>query len=289
MSGSGSTLTEPISEVRRQIEALFCWNPHRLQPGPLSPGKKSTTGTRPPAFYDKHFDGRLILRHVKRLPSLVRDLATNVDQVLLAASETLPPAINTMTAEQREWDMDNTPRIVRDEKGVANFYNLTTARYCVPVASTLALHPKASMSRWRSLLLWTQSVSSSRYAIIDGELQIMEVADEDKARLGAIMDTMDSETRRIFEEMRESRSSLGTWEIKSIATGSDDVMRAVRNLGKFSWTHCPDVLSSTFSKQREQVEIARPTAVGHDAQNPPWNLNVCSFAPNIGRPLLIVP
>ena len=90
---SSSTLTEPVSEVRREIEALFCWNPRRLQPGPLSPGKKATTSTHPPAFYDKHFDDRLILRHVKRLPSLVRDLATNVDQALLAASETLPPAL----------------------------------------------------------------------------------------------------------------------------------------------------------------------------------------------------
>jgi hypothetical protein len=123
MSGSGrdnvassSTLTEPVSEVRREIEALFCWNPRRLQPGPLSPGKKSTASTRPPAFYDKHFDNRLILRHVKRLPSLVRDLATNVDQALLATSETLPPAFNAITAEQREWDMRNMPRIVRDEK-----------------------------------------------------------------------------------------------------------------------------------------------------------------------------
>jgi hypothetical protein len=135
------------------------------------------------------------------------------------------------------------------------------------------------MSEWSNLLLWTQSVSSSRYAIIDGELQIMEVVDEDedKAHLEAIMDSMDGETRRIFEEIRESCSPLGTWKIKSIATGFDDVMRAVRNLCKFSWTHCPDVQCSTFSKHREQVENVRYTAVGHDAQNPPWNLNVCLF------------
>jgi hypothetical protein len=51
----------------------------------------------------------------------------------------------------------------------------------------------------------------------------MEVVDEDedKAHLEAIMDSMDGETRRIFEEIRESCSPLGTWEI--IATGSDDV------------------------------------------------------------------
>ena len=101
--------------------------------------------------------------------------------------------------------------MVGDEIGVANFYNLTTAKYCAPVASTLALHPRASKSEWCGLLLWTQSVSSSRYAIMGGELQFMDgVADDedDEACLEAITDTMDGETRRIFEKMRESRSSL---------------------------------------------------------------------------------
>lgn len=68
--------------------------------------------------------------------------------------------------------------------------------------------------------------------------------------------------------------------MKNIATGFDDVMSAVVNLGKFSWTHssCSDVLCSTLSKHQKQVNIAKHTAVGPDAQNPPWNLDVRSFA-----------
>jgi len=281
---SSSTLTEAVSESHQEIKALFCRNPHCLQPAPLPPGRKPSTSTHPPTFYNKHFYNHLTLQHVKHLPSLVQDLATNVDQALLTALEMLPPAIKYMTAEQRKWNTRNLSHIVKDEKGVANLYNLTTMRYCAPVASTLALHPKALISELCSLLLWTQSVSSSRYAIMDGELQIMdEVGDnedgdsEDEAHLKSILDTMDSETFHIFEKMWESHSSAGTWEIKSIATGSDDVMNAVHDLGTFSWTQCTDELCFTSPKHPSQWEIAEHTVVGSDAQNPPWNLNVHSF------------
>jgi hypothetical protein len=33
---------------------------------------------------------------------------------------------------------------MRNEESVAKFYSKTTANYCMPVASTLALHPSAS-------------------------------------------------------------------------------------------------------------------------------------------------
>ena len=72
-----------------------------------------------------------------------------------------------MTAKQRKRDVENLD--LTDEKGVADFYNLTAARFYTPVASTLALHPKASISEWGSLLVWSQSVSSSGYEIMDGD------------------------------------------------------------------------------------------------------------------------
>ena len=287
MSGSdgdnvASSSTETAFEVRQEIEALFRWNPPRLQLARLPPGKKASIHTRPPAFYDKHFDERLKLRCVKRLPSLVQDLTTNVDRALKAASKTLPPIVGTWTAKHRDWEREDNPPVVDDEKGVTNYYDKITARYCLRVASTLALHPKASMSKWHSLIVWTQSVSSSRYAIMDGELQIARRAVEDVGRLKddghleAIMNTMETETRRIFEEMRESRSSLGTWEIKSVAVGSTEVMKAVGTLSKFPWTTCSEVL-----KHEKQREAVRETKVGVDARDPPWNLNVCSFAPKL--------
>jgi hypothetical protein len=162
--------------------------------------KKLSASTRPPAFYDKHFSDQLVLRQVKHLPSLVPDLAANVDCALVAASKTLPPVDRFITARKRERDIWYLNPVVRDEKGVADFYHQTTARFCAHVASTLALHPKASTSEWRGLLEWTQSVSSSGYAIVDGELRIFPARSNDTRR-EMIVGTMESETHRIFEEI----------------------------------------------------------------------------------------
>jgi hypothetical protein len=48
-----------------------------------------------------------------------------------------------------------------------------------------------------------------------------------------IIETMESETRRIFEEIRDSSSPFGTWEITSPFAGSYDVMCAIPSLGNF--------------------------------------------------------
>jgi hypothetical protein len=54
----GSTSIEPISEVRREIEELFRWNPPRLHSRALLPGKEASTNTSPPVSYDQHFEDR---------------------------------------------------------------------------------------------------------------------------------------------------------------------------------------------------------------------------------------
>ncbi len=153
-----------------EIEKLFSWNP------PLLIHKtKPSTATRPPAFYDKHFSPNLVVKKVVPLPSLVQDLATNVDSALYTALETLPPP-GFITAEQREHRTRNySSNVVTDENAVANFYDKSTAEYCTYLASMLALHPSAP--RWTSLLRWTQSPVPA-YAIMDGELRFMENANE---------------------------------------------------------------------------------------------------------------
>jgi hypothetical protein len=133
-----STSTEPLAELHQEIEALFSWNPPQLDPAPLPSDKKPSTSTRPPAFYDKHFSDNLVLRQVIRLPTLIEDLAKNVDVAYHAASETLPPLKGFITAELLDIDLGNLDAVVTDEEGVADMYHQTTARYCSPLASTLA-------------------------------------------------------------------------------------------------------------------------------------------------------
>jgi hypothetical protein len=261
--------TQPLSEIRQEIEALFSWNPPRLKPAPL-PANQKPTSTRPPAYYNKHLSDKLILREVKRLPSLVQDLANNVDAAVVAASETFPPLKGFITAEQRDIAMGNLDTIVTNEKAVADFYDATTAKFCSPLASTLALHPKAPFSQWRSLVRWTQSGARSSYAIMNGGL-LRFIGKGDNERLeaerAAIADTMESETRRIFEELRERLTPSGTWEIKN---ASAEVMTSVPHMRQFAWTHCDDACTR---HRKEITNIAR-TVMGPDARDPPWKLKV---------------
>jgi hypothetical protein len=199
--------------IHDEIEALFSWNPPPLKPITFAE-KKPSTGTRLPAIYDKHISPSMVLRRVKRLPTLVQNLAENVDRTLLAASEALPPIDDFLTAKDRARIMRRVEKTITDEKGVANFYDKTTATFCASLASKLALHPKISAADWTSLLIWTQSVNSSGYAIMDGELRIFQTASDDEvAEHEQIVETMESETRRIFEEIRDSRSPFATWEM----------------------------------------------------------------------------
>ena len=276
-----TSTTGPQPEVLDEIEALFSWNPPRLIPAPLPSSKKLSTDTRLPAFYDKHFSSNLALKRIERLPSLVQDLASNVDAALQAALKTLPALDGFITARQRKFDIQNLDEVVTDGQGVADFYHVTTARFCSPLASTLALHPTASFSRWRSLLLWTQSSPPSSYPIMDGLLRFIgEGVDKIKALRAAIVKSMGDENRRIFEKMRESMSPLATWEMRSICAGSREVMTAVPTLGKFPWTTCnaPDFFSNP-KHQKEQEKVGRVVA-GPDVQAPPWSFPACPLSPN---------
>jgi hypothetical protein len=277
---STSATAEPPSEILQEIEALFSWNPPRLIP---AAGKKASTGTRSPAFYDKHIPPGMALQQVKHLPSLVRQLAENVDTALHpAASETLPSLGDFITARERNRDIENLSKFVTDEQGVASYYDKTTARFCAPLASTLALHPKASSSQWRSLVIWTTSVPRSGYAIMDGLLQFMPMPEDEKSipQWTNIIERMESGKRLTFLEMSRAATASASWEIMSTSAGSQEVMRAVPNVGKFFWTFCDDKACFATHKHEKELEKGKDTAMGRDARNPPWNLNVRSLTEN---------
>ncbi|KIL70169.1 hypothetical protein M378DRAFT_7084 [Amanita muscaria Koide BX008] len=263
-------------EVLTEIEALLSWNPPRLIHRIPESIKEPSTTTRAPAFYDKHFSSNLILENIDRLPSLVQDLARNVDTALQAASNTLPPLDGFITVQQRAAVRRSLPTKVTSEAGVVEIYLQTTARYCMPLASTLALHPTASFSQWSSLLFWTVP---SDYGITDGVLRFIDEGDDDddddiKTLRAAIVKSMESENRRFFEKMRDSMRPLATWEMKTISTGSLEVMAAVRTPGKFAWTYCDAShcdLNSRYRDERDKVALVK---VGPDAQTPPWSFPV---------------
>jgi hypothetical protein len=261
-----------------EIKKLFSWNPPYLN----SAKTITLTGTRPPPFYNKHFKEELVLQRVERFSSLPNYLKKNVDKALKAAlkKSTLPPPLNGfITADQRKNELNvNVVTYMEDERDVANHYFTTTAKYCLTLASTLALHP--TTTQWNTLVFWTGSVPNSNYAIAEGQLRFR--VDENEYR-DAIMECVKSEIHPIVEEMREAKSPLATMEIKSLRAGPVQVMTAVRNLGKFSWTYCdapncPDCLES--NKHTKALKEVEKVVVGHDAPDPPWKLPVCSYSLN---------
>lgn len=264
-----------MSEIQAEIQALLSWNPPRLVPTTLS-GKKPSTNTRPPAIFDKHISPSLTLRYVTPLPTLIQDLAANVDRAVLAATELLPSVDDFFTAKERTKILKRVEKTITDEKGVANFYDKTTATFCTPLAPTLALHPKILTADWTGLLAWTQSASSSGYAIMDGELRIFRTANDDEVtEREKIVEAMDGETRRAFEAIRDSGLPFATWEMKSPFAGPEEVMLAIPKLRVFSWTSCnyPDCSTDHIGERQKIAAIY----AGDDAINPPWKLEVSLF------------
>ncbi len=79
-------------------------------------------------------------------------------------------------------------------------------------------------------------------------------------------------SRAVFEGIRKSMSPLATWEMKSLSTGSPEVMTAVLTLGEFSWTFCTADDCNTNTKHKKVKERADEVFVGPDAQTTPWSL-----------------
>ena len=227
-----STSATGPPDVLKEIYALFDWNPPELVPE-----WKPKSTTRPPSFFDKHLPDKYVLKRVRPLPTLATNLDEIVNTALEAAFHSLPSLGHFVTARQREANEDYLSDIMSNKKGVVGYYAQTTARCCSPVASTLGLHPTASFSEWRSLVSWTQSVSSSDYAIMDGQLCFTKVGNK-KLFEDDLVDTIKKEYRDIVKEMRKSKSPLATWEMKSLTAGSIEVMTSILNLGNFDWKHC---------------------------------------------------
>jgi hypothetical protein len=264
-----------MASTMDEIRALLAWNPPLLSVDKRR-SKAPSTSSRAPAFYDKHFSTKLILKHVRRLPSLAQQLAGNVEKALQEASETLPPLDGFTTANFRHMERRSTLRTaVTDEKGVMAFYEKTSGKYCTPLASFLALHPKTPYPAWYSLVNFTQSPGSASEAVEDGRLHLATIVDDDpsiQADVELLVQSLESKTRRVFMCLQEADATLMTWEGKSLSVGSRKVMLSVLSLDEFKWTSCidPDCQAiESHRRQRQKIQYAEKI-FGCDAEDPPW-------------------
>src|SRR5713101_1457556 len=181
----GTSTSYPEGTVPEEVQFIFDWKPpKKMKPGqeadpdyqPRAPTgeRKTTIGyTRPAAFYDKHLAPHLVLQHVIHLDTLVSAMESAVDQAIQDARDKhfLPkngggvlPSMLQINANDESSDWAPLR-----ELGVAEHYSRHAARYCCPLASTLAIHP--SSEDWYTALIWTTDVKEGRWTIADGALR----------------------------------------------------------------------------------------------------------------------
>ena len=265
--------SDALAGIPQELKDLFLWNPPLLVPRTFF-GRKMATKTYEPAFFDKHFSEELKLLRMKRLPSLAHDIAAIVDKTIMDFFNDgvkFPPSDTLLSARQLNSIVRCLGRDKTDEKALASFYDKTTALFCAPVASTLALR----FSDWDTLLMWTQSANVYGYAIAGGFLHVAgptDLADKE----AQLEEVMDEETLRLFRSLSTRLASLVTNIFKNMAAGPE-VMLGIPNLSNlpsFDWTSCnvPECASAT-KHDRERKNVAK-VSVGPDAKNTPWTFDL---------------
>jgi hypothetical protein len=306
MTSPQSDIDYPDHYVHDDVKYLLGWNPEKLDvdTGPTStrgitmssarlpptsiPGPTRTatnnrsrmnTGTRPASFYDKHLADKLVLKHVKVLDTLVVDLAGTVEKAIKDAYQ---KGIQLPLEQGMLWTRGHiktqttyTEADFLREDGVAEHYNNLTASFCLPVASTLAIHP--SFTAWASLLRWTKEVSMAKFAIADGALKLLKHNPTHRATsMKAIWNSVDNDTRALLAEIPVRYPDIAIWEMKSLTVGDEKVMGEIWRMGlnpqPFVWKVC----KRGFCEHREadlvRMVVTLAKAPGVDALSPPWSL-----------------
>ena len=193
MEGTSSGLAGLLDDnLPKRAQFVLAWNPRKLltegdseadvtlptrEPPDTDPSALRTTATgttRKAAFYDKHLAPHLILESVVCFDKLVHTMANAVDQAIQDAVSKRPLPKDTGMLQSEKVIKYQVRGLFQQtkyyESGVAETYSHHAAMYCLPIASTLALHP--SSEHWDSILNWTTDGKIGRWAIADGVLRI---------------------------------------------------------------------------------------------------------------------
>ena len=267
---ASSSSDRNLNDIPQEFKDLFIWNPPRLWPSPI-PGHTLSKKTGEPAFFDRHFTEKLKVLHVKRLPSLVHDIAALVDRTIAESPDnflSFSGSANCFSAADMYRNTDLLDEGMADEIAVASFYDKSTSVFCLPVASILALrHPK--------LLRWSQSRNVSGHAIADGYLSFTKLLELDRRRV-QYEESMDKETLNLFRALAKGRVSLLTHEFKNMAASGPEIMLAIPKLAnesKFNWTSCESPECATSTKHKKMRTKVDDVKLGPDAIDTAWTFD----------------
>lgn len=238
---SMSTWAPPIMA---ELEDLFAWNPNALARRSQREVESAEhiVLSRQSAFYDMHLAPHLVCKrlvHVKNLHRVIaRIVDEKLDQIRLSGVEMEPPTSPGFYGRTwREKMVQSNYTRARHDMTVREFYMKATSRMCLPVASTLALHPTIFVSTMR----WLSVPENIRLGVLAPSLQLgLNVG-------GMAWKAMSPDVRhRLLQVVRANREDLATWEIQSLETEEIDAMMgvlisSVLDKGEFRWTFCSEV------------------------------------------------
>jgi hypothetical protein len=298
MEGASSGLAGHLDDILpKDVQFVLAWNPPQLNteeeadvispvqeppdtapPATTAPPAPRTTtigSSRQAAFYDRHLAPHLILEHVVYFDTLVSAMASTVDQAIEEAVIKRPLPKDTGMLLSEKIITHQVPALFRQtqyrETGIAEAYSRHASVYCLPIASTLAIHP--SSKYWDSILNWTRDGKIGRWAIADGVLFISpDVFTNDPWKL---LLNEDDGKKGIIKQIALQTTALAIWEMKSLTVGTAEVMKEIAEMGlthaKFPWKKC--ALTVCDHDTWDRMEESRESYdAGFDARSPPWTL-----------------
>lgn len=254
------------AQMVNELHSLFNHRPHLI---PKDSEWTPTSSMSPFWFYDKHLDEKHILRHVKPMESLAADIAGVVDQTLRALDDEgiMLPFIGSDSYFSTKTDRSfNTIPHANDSHSLALLYGGTTAFFCHPVASTLAIHPHTP--DWMSGLMWRQiptlgppGFNAEGYALrlrssdmrrLEGDLDLMELLDED--------------TVKTLKGLAVRFPAMATWYIGEVSDRAEAVLRDMDRVLKAKYFQ--PILPRTVGYTMAPMALRLPP----DATSTSWNI-----------------
>ena len=293
LEGASSRLAGHLDDfLPKDAQFVLAWNPEKFRtegdskanvtralPDTASSALRTTaTGTtRQAAFYDKHLAPQLILERVVYFDTLISTIANTVDQAIQDAvtKRPLPSHAGALPPERViKEQVFQDDRIKYRETGVSETYLRYTSVYCLPIASTLALHP--SSESWTSILNWTTDGKLGRWAIADGVLRIARRIFQNDQLERQLLQNEDAGKKDIIQRLALGNTTLAVWEMKSLTVGTAKVMQEIAEMGltqaKFPWKKCTLTVCDRYWEGME--EYNESYNAGFDARSPPWTLPV---------------
>ena len=273
-SSHNPELPQPPPPIPAALQSMLDWNPPELRFKTYEEGGTVARQSRKPSFYDKHLPDELILKYLQHHPDLAAQIAETVDEAIrtaLADGGTLPPpGGRLMDDEDREYHLGGFSVAMSKELPIASYYDKATAHLCLPIASTLVLHPKHH--KWGTILEWSMTPNAGGFAIADGSLQFRDL-DENPLFRDKMHASMDPGMVETIDKLRKTYPDLGVWEVKSLTVGSADVMLSLKRLAStgrpFPWVKC--TCDGTKHKT-DRMDAIYETRAGPDAPDTPWTI-----------------